>query len=261
MLLTQFDLEKEAILNPQNLVCPVKDFPKLCIGSFSHRITDVLRKRKDAAKIAALTPSFGEIPIYKTVFCGVPIAFYTSFPGAAACVNGMEDLAAMGAEVFLYLGSCGVLDQSIAPGSVLIPYAALRDEGTSYHYQPAADEIALDDTAVDSIRSCAEQLKIPFALVKTWTTDALYRETRKKAADRKQSGCQSVDMECAALAAAARHRSVAFGEFFYAADNLDAALWEERGLRRHGESGAVCYASLALESVLKIANAENNRRK
>ena len=252
MLLEQFD-HGGAVLNPCDLVKPVKNFPKLCIGSFSQKITEKLLERQDVKKIAALTPSFGENPIFQTVYKGTPIAFYTSFPGAAACICGMEDVFAMGAEVLLFLGSCGVLDRSLQPGSILIPQTAVRDEGTSYHYQEASDEIDLDSISVETIELCARHMEIPCARVKTWTTDALYRETRAKVERRKAQGCRTVDMECSALAAASRFRGAVFGEFFYAADNLDAVLWEERGLRGHGASKAEAYAALALESVWEIA--------
>ena len=38
-------------------------------------------------------------------------------------------------------GTCGVLDRDIEATSIIIPTAALRDEGTSYHYLPASDEV------------------------------------------------------------------------------------------------------------------------
>ena len=37
-------------------------------------------------------------------------------------------------------GTCGILDEEIKETSVIIPTEALRDEGTSYHYQPASRE-------------------------------------------------------------------------------------------------------------------------
>ncbi len=46
-------------------------------------------------------------------------------------------------EKWLLFGTCGVLDEDIKATSVIIP-TALRDEGTSYHYQPASSEIAVN---------------------------------------------------------------------------------------------------------------------
>ena len=58
----------------------------------------------------------------------------------------------------------------------------------------------------------------------------MYRETREKAARRKAAGCICVDMECASVAAAAQFRGKEALQFFYAADNLDSAEWDERSL-------------------------------
>ena len=63
-----------------------------------------------------------------------------------------------------------------------------------------------------------------------WTTDAPYRETRKKVLDRKKEGCICVDMECSAISALAQFRNKEIFQFFYAADNLDSAKWDKRSL-------------------------------
>ena len=48
--------------------------------------------------------------------------------------------------------------------------------------------------------------------------------------DRKEEGCICVDMECSAIAALAKFRNKEVFQFFYAADNLDAAKWDKRSL-------------------------------
>ena len=53
---------------------------------------------------------------------------------------------------------------------------------------------------------------------------------RKKTAKRMESGCISVEMECAAATAVAKFREKEFFEFFYAADNLAAEQWDKRSL-------------------------------
>ena len=65
---------------------------------------------------------------------------------------------------------------------------------------------------------------------KVWTTDAPYRETRKKVIERKEEGCVCVDMECSAISALSKFRNKEVFQFFYAADNLDSAKWDKRSL-------------------------------
>ena len=47
---------------------------------------------------------------------------------------------------------------------------------------------------------------------------------------RKKEGCICVDMECSAISALAQFRNKEVFQFFYAADNLDSAKWDQRSL-------------------------------
>ena len=58
--------------------------------------------------------------------------------------------------------------------------------------------------------------------MKTWTTDAFFRETRGKVEKRLKQGCSVVEMECAAMATVAAFRNVKFAQFMWAADSLPA---------------------------------------
>ena len=61
----------------------------------------------------------------------------------------------------------------------IVPTAAIRDEGTSYHYLPPAREVEPYAPAVDAIVATLERHHVPHVTGKTWTTDGLYRETRE----------------------------------------------------------------------------------
>ena len=88
---------------------------------------------------------------------------------------------------------------------------------------------------------------------KDWTTDAPYRETRDKVLKRKEQGCVCVDMECSAMSAVAKFRGKELFQFFYAADNLDGAKWDQRSLGNDellSEKEKIIY--LALDLALKM---------
>lgn len=88
---------------------------------------------------------------------------------------------------------------------------------------------------------------MPYIKGKIWTTDAPYRETRKKIQLRQEQGCIAVEMECAALVAAARLRNIVFSQFVYACDNLDSENWDQRGLTIRPISQKVEIFELAME--------------
>lgn len=159
----------------------------------------------------------------------------------------------MGVETIIMFGTCGVLEKSIEDCSIIIPNAAIRDEGTSYHYMPASDEIEVNPKYIPEFVSILKEFNTHYTIGKTWTTDAFYRETPKKMAKRIESGCISVEMECAAATAVAKFREKEFFEFFYAADNLAAEQWDKRSLSNEArveEKDRV--AILALELATKI---------
>ena len=108
----------------------------------------------------------------------------------------------------------------------MVPTEAYRDEGTSYHYAPAADYITVKNA--DTVAKFMEEAGLPYVKGKTWTTDAFYRETTGNFEKRKADGCISVEMECAGLQAVCDFRGVDFYTFFTSGDLLDAPKWNMR---------------------------------
>ena len=74
-------------------------------------------------------------------------------------VGQLEELAARGFKNFIILGSCGVLDRSIEADKIILPAAALRDEGTSYHYAPPGDEISYDESLLIKLESIFDKAR------------------------------------------------------------------------------------------------------
>ena len=137
-----------------------------------------------------------------------------------------ETRAVFRTEKYVLFGGAGCLDKEIARGKVMVPTAAYRDEGTSYHYAPAADYIDLPGArAVAAF--CAES-GLPYALGRTWTTDAIFRETEGNFAARKAEGCICVEMECAGVQAMCAFRGLQLYAFFTSGDLLDAPKWDAR---------------------------------
>ena len=82
-------------------------------------------------------------PSSKIDINGTSLALYQSPVGGPASAPFFEEVIVMGAKTLLLSGNCGCLDASIKDLSIIIPTSAIRDEGTSYHYLPASDEIEI----------------------------------------------------------------------------------------------------------------------
>lgn len=230
MILEEFDKSKTAVINPEDIVEPVAGMPKIAVTCFERRTFAGMLERFGGERIAESSLANMVIPIYKTVYQGVEIAMFLSDVGAPACVGALEDIFAMGVEKVIMFGTCGVLDAAIGDCSIIIPNAAIRDEGTSFHYAPPSDEIAVNPKYIEDFTKMLDGIGCGYTIGKTWTTDAMYRETRAKVARRRDAGCVCVDMECSAVAAVAQFREKEVFQFFYAADNLDNEEWDIRSL-------------------------------
>ena len=146
-----------------------------------------------------LTNLNSKYPWYIYEVDGFKLAVAMATIGAPMVVGFLEELKARGFNNFIVLGSCGVLDQSIQADKIIIPSSALRDEGTSYHYAPASDEIAYDETLLLTMENALNKSGIEHIRTKVWTTDAFYRETAAKVKRRLEAGAKVVDMESSAI--------------------------------------------------------------
>ena len=198
-----------------------------CILTFSRKIADYVLAAYPCRQIGWSRSACGDTPIYCLDRAGKRFAFFLSYIGAPACTAMIEETRAVfRTEKYVLFGGAGCLDKEIARGKVMVPTAAYRDEGTSYHYAPAADYIDLPGArAVAAF--CAES-GLPYALGKTWTTDAIFRETEGNFAARKAEGCICVEMECAGVQAMCAFRGLQLYAFFTSGDLLDAPKWDAR---------------------------------
>ena len=246
------NISEPALFSPCDTTKQIDGFPEICVSTFSENIIQKFSSLNTTQKIAELYTANGVIPVYKIRYKDTDIAFYLSRVGAPACVVGFEEIVAMGAKKFVLFGSCGVLDDDNVKDKLIIPISAIRDEGTSYHYLEASDEVFADAEVIERLEACFERCGHPYVKGKTWTTDAIYRETAEVIAERKETGCLCVEMECAAAMAVAKFRDIPFAQFLYGADNLDSDSWEPRDLTEYGLSGAEKYMALAFEGVLAL---------
>ena len=162
----------------------------------------------------------------------------------------MEELHARGVETFIIFGSCGELTSNLKKGAFVIPIEAYRDEGTSYHYIPISDFVEID-TATE-LSKIFEENGIPYELTKTWTTDALYKETKDKLKDRVSRGCKVVEMECASIMAVAKSRGFKAYQFLYTDDTLEGDTWDMKTLAEDRTVILKECLNIALEVVKKI---------
>ena len=251
-LLEQFDPSCRAILEPDMVAPALEGFPERVVTCYSKKLLERALAGRKTEIVCRLDTEDGGIPVYAFEEDGVRYGAYMSRVGSAACAINLEEIISRGAKAVMMFGSCGVLAEDIPKWGIIVPTAALRDEGVSYHYLPAADEVAFPEETVEAICGCLEQSGEQVRRGKVWTTDAIYRETASKMARRREQGCIAVDMECASALAVTRFRGVAFGQFFYTEDLLTEDSWDGRGLSGGVASQAERLFGLALACLKEL---------
>ena len=171
------------------------------ILSFNREILERVKQIEGVYEGGYLTNLNGKLPWYIYEKDGSKVAVSMATIGAPMVVGLLEELKVRGFKNFITLGSCGVLDQSIQADKIILPSSALRDEGTSYHYAPASDEIAYERSLLLTMENALDKAGVEHIRTKSWTTDAFYRETAAKVKQRLEAGARVVDMEASAIMA------------------------------------------------------------
>ena len=208
-----FYSDKSAIIRPHNLVKKIDIAENCVITFFADELEKIIEKYPSRILEYFKFDSF-KLPIYEVDYNRERITLMQAMVGAPAAARQVEDLIARGCNKFIVCGDCGVLDKNIIVGNVVLPLAAIRDEGTEFIAENSFDDII--------------QNNIQFTKTKTWTTDAFYRETKAKVIKRKNEGCLVVEMEASAYMAVAEFNNVKLGQVLYASDNLDSKVWNRR---------------------------------
>lgn len=127
--------------------------------------------------------------------------------GASFAVLVAEELFASGCDFLLSVTSAGQITPLRSPPYFILIDRALRDEGTSYHYVPAARYSEANPNVLDVAQRVIANVEVAVVRGSTWTTDAPFRETATTIAARQAEGILAVEMEAAALYAFAKARS------------------------------------------------------
>lgn len=226
----EFDNDSTAVVTPDMFHPKIEGFPKTCVSFFSHKLIKLFVDTYKPEIVGYVKNTTIENPIYRTFVDGLDVIVVQAMVGAPACVANFEEIISRGVENIVLIGCCGCLKKELEDYSIIIPTAAIRDEGTSYHYAQPSEEIELDKGCVKAIENVIKSIGFKYSKGKTWTTDAIFRETKTKIEQRKAQGAITVDMECSAMAVVCKFRGVNFAQLFYAADNLGSETYELRSL-------------------------------
>jgi len=167
---------------------------------------------------------------------GSPTAgsFFMAGPavGAPMAVLTLEKLVALGAHRVIVYGWCGSLSDRLLTGNILLPTWAVSDEGTSAHY-PVNRRPESHGPTRQLLNKGLTAQGLTVRSGPVWTMDAPYRESVAQVRRLGGQDILGVDMEYAALVAAAAFRNIELTAVLLVSDELWTGKWNP-GFRTKG---------------------------
>ena len=145
--------------------------------------------------------------------------------GAPAMACALEILIALGVKELLLVGLAGSLQPEVLAGDIVLCEGAVADEGISAHYAPR--EISLPSKVMMArLGKTFEKEKLNFHTGLTWTTDAIFRETKEEVAHYQKKNILTVEMEASAFFAICEQKKVKGAAAFAISDELFNLKWD-----------------------------------
>jgi uridine phosphorylase len=161
-----------------------------------------------------------EYKLVNATYEGVPLTICSTGIGCPSAAIAVEELANVGVETFIRVGTTGALQSDIEIGDMIVATGAAKNEGTSKRYEaaeyPAVPDYDVLSALVESAEANGEDVHVgPIA-----SDDAYYNETDEYVEDWEDAGILSVEMEAATVFTLARRKGLQAGAICTVDGNL-----------------------------------------
>ncbi|OGR28642.1 MAG: purine-nucleoside phosphorylase [Desulfobacterales bacterium RIFOXYA12_FULL_46_15] len=177
------------------------------------------------------------------------------FIGAPYAAMLLDSLIARGAKKVLVVGWCGAVTDELNVGDILLPSRAIVDEGTSRNYKHLDEALPVSVPDLKLLQQLSAYLSFSGISHKKqgiWTTDAIYRETKKKVAFFRNLGAKAVEMECSALFSVAEYHKISIAGLLIVSDSVASKVWNPgfRNKTFKQARKAACEAMMKFSEIL-----------
>jgi uridine phosphorylase len=195
--------------------------------------------------------------VYSGTYEGIPMTVCGTGMGGPAVAIALEELAHMGSDTFIRVGSCGVFQEGQMPGDVIIASGTVRAGGTANAYLPLTFPAVPTYSVLRALVDASEALRLPYTVGVGIAGDAFYAP--RDPGNRQtliQAGLVSVEMESDTLFILGMYRRWRTGALF-ASDGTPSEVKPEWGMEayRRGEENAI---RIALEAMHRLAVADHS---
>jgi uridine phosphorylase len=215
-------------------------------------------------KDAVMVGNNREFVTYTGTLNGVKVSVASTGIGGPSAAIAMEELAKIGGDTFIRVGTCGGMDLKVLPGDLVIATGAIRKEGTSREYAPIEFPAVADFGLVYTLASTAKQLEYPHHIGVVECKDSFYGQHEPQSKPIKNElmekweawlrlGCKASEMESAALFIVASYLKVRCATVLLAVGNQER---EKRNLENPLVSDGKRAVRTAIEAMKNLIRSE-----
>ena len=205
-----------------------------------------------------------EYNIYTGTLCGEKVSVCSTGIGGPSAAIAMEELANIGADTFIRIGTCGGIAMDVLPGDVVVATGAVRFEHTSLEYAPLEFPAVPDFGIAAALKAAGEALGYRTHTGVIQCKDSFYGQHSPEASpvswellqkweSWKRLGVKASEMESAALFVVAAARGVRCGSCFHAVWNQER---EKAGLEMPMTEDTTAAIRVGIEAMKRIILAD-----
>ena len=208
-----------------------------------------------------------EYNIYTGTMLGQKVSVCSTGIGGPSASIAMEELAAIGADTFIRVGTCGGIAMDVLPGDVVVATGAIRYEHTSLEYAPIEFPAVADWEITNCLVEAAKALGYPLHTGVVQCKDAFYGqhsparmpvsyELLNKWEAWKRLGVKASEMESAALFVVADALGCRCGSCFHVIWNQER---EAAGLDQNMTEDTSSAVHLGVEALKRLIEADRSK--
>jgi len=191
---------------------------------------------------------------------GAPISVTSTGIGSPSAAIAVEELARVGVDTFIRVGSCGAIQPGMDVGDLVITTGAVRQEGTSDEYVREDYPAAADGEVVSALVAAAERIGYDYHTGVTMSADSFYAGQGRPGfegfeaagsdelvAELRDANVKNIEMEASAILTIANVYGLRAGAVCSVYANRVTGEF-----RTEGESRAAETASLAVKLLARM---------
>ena len=217
---------------------------------------------------AQFVTSNREFTIYTGTLLGEKVSVCSTGIGGPSASIAMEELAAIGADTFIRVGTCGGIAMDVCPGDVVVASGAIRYEHTSLEYAPIEFPAVADFDVTAALKAAGEDLgyhthvgvvqcKDSFYGQHSPEKSPVYYDLLQKWESWKRLGVKASEMESAALFVVASALGVRCGSCFHVIWNQER---EKAGLFMKMTEDTTGAIRVGVEAMKRLIAADQAKR-